>query len=494
MTCSRLSVCRIKAEGVRSLNKRNWILTICLGLLCFAIGGLAFGAAGQRSGYIPPLKIVGDVAKTVKLEDLSWMGKAERFAFQGENYRGIKLVDLIREAEPLAKPGQLYLAGSDGFTSAIKAEGIEKCYITFTAKNGWEAINLNHPISSNAKLLKEIVVVADSSPDFGLTVINQDADLISVTPGQLYTRVLREYFYPEGQSSVQNEGKVYETAVYTKRRVFQLGDLTPVGEGELVLVIGADGEHRLVDNSGYFELKDNYINYFQVDSRSQVERVQGVMVDPPAASIMDTYYDARHFLESGEKVIVIVLDGLTYNRYTAGVEKGELPFFKKMGTATKAAGVYPPAANVWLAAMITGKFPGENGVVSSKDQDLKEPSLFAVAAELNKRALLLDAGQKILNTEVEPVICSDQNASGTADDELYAVTLEQFDKRYDLVIVHFQGIAASGKRYIESLRALDQYLEGIVTSWPGRVIVTAGPGGVSKAFCCETMFVPYWCN
>ena len=41
---------------------------------------------------------------------------------------------------------------------------------------------------------------------------------------------------------------------------------------------------------------------------------------------MDTYYDARYYLENGDKVLVVVLDGLTYSRYTDAVEKGICPF------------------------------------------------------------------------------------------------------------------------------------------------------------------------
>lgn len=312
------------------MNKKTWVLAVCLGLLGFVIGGLTFGAGKQAPGYIPPLKVAGDVANSIKLEDPKGIGKTEEFIFQGKKYRGIKLADLISEAKPVAKPSQLYLVGSDGFTSAIKAEGIEKCYIAFTAKNGWEAINLNHPINSNAKLLKEIVVVSDgSSRDFCFTVINRDTGLISVTPGQLYTRTLTEYPYMEGNASVENGGKTYETSVYTKRRVFQLSDLTPVNDGDMLLVVGANGEHRLVDNSGYFELKDNYINYLQPDARIQVEKVKGVVVNPPIAGITDAYYDARHFLESGERVLVAVLDGLTYSRYTHAAANGHAPFLKK---------------------------------------------------------------------------------------------------------------------------------------------------------------------
>ena len=492
------------------MRKRKWLPAICLGLLGFVIGGFAFRAVNQTPSYIPPLKIVGDVTESVTLENPNRMARFEKISYDGKKYRAIKLVDIISKAKPVGKPCQLYLVGSDGFTSSFKAERLEKCYIAFTAQNGWEAINLKHPVNSNTKALQEIIVVSDSSDgsawDFAFTVINQDTELVSVTPGQLHTRALTEYPYPEGTAAVENEGQTYETSVYTKRKVFPLSDLTPAGEEDMILVVGAGGEHRWVENRGCFELKENHVNYLQINERSRVEKVKGVIINPPATAITDTYYDARHFLESGARVLVLVLDGFNYRQYAYAVDNGYAPFLKKTGKAVKATGVYPPADNVWLAAMVTGKPPEENGIITGNAQDLKVPSLFAVADKLQKKALLLQAGQKTLNTETEPVLCSDENANATADDELYTMTLANMDKDYDLLMVRFQDIAANGERYgrtaaqtMDAVAAIDRYLEEIVNRWPGKVIVTAGagtqpgdPAGAHGEFSCETMFAPYW--
>ena len=491
------------------MRKINWLPAICLVLLGFMVGGFAFGSVKQAPGYIPPLKVVGDVTESVTLEDPNQMGRLEKISYDGKKYRAFRLVDIINKAKPAGQPSRLHLAASDGFTSSFKAEGLEKCYIAFTAKNGWEAINLNHPVNSNAKALQEIIVVSDGSDggarDSGFTVINQDTGLVSVTPGQLHTRALTEYPYPEGTAAVENGGQTYETSVYTKRKVFPLSDLTPAGEEDMILVVGAGGEHRWVENRGYFELKENHVNYLQIDERSRVEKVQGVIINPPPAAVTDTYYDARHFLESGAKVLVVVLDGFNYRQYAYAVENGHAPFLKKTGKAVKATGVYPPADNVWLAAMLTGKPPEENGIVTGNDQDLKVPSLFAVADKLQKKALLLQSDPKTLHTEAEPVLCSDQNANETADDELHAMTLANLDKGYDLLMVRFHGIAANGERYgravaqtMDAVTAIDRYLEEMVNRWPGKVIVAAaagtrpaGPAGAHGEFSCETMFAPY---
>ncbi len=492
-----------------AINKKNWLLSISLGVLGFLIGSLIFGALKQTPVFIPPLKVVGDVSNSLQVKDPKQMGKNEEISYDGKRYPAIRLRDIIDAAKPVAKASKVYLVGSDGFTSSFKAEGLEKSYIAFTARNGWEAINLNHPVNSNAKMLKEIIVVSDgSSRDFGLRVINQDSDLVNVTPGQLYTRAITEYPFAEGKACVEKDGRTYETEVYTKRRVFKLSDLTPVSDEDMILVMGEKGEYRWVENRGYFELKDNYINYLQIDERSQVERVKGVIIAPPPTSIMDTYYDVRHFLESGEKVLVIVLDGFTYHQYAYAVANGYVPFLQKMGRANQATAVYPPESNVCWAAMITGKAPEENGIINAHDQNLQVPSLFTIAQQLQKKAILLQVDQKILKTGIEPVLCSDKNSNGTADDELYATTLAHLDQGTDLLMVRFQGIAASREQYgdlsqptLATIAASDKYLEAILNRWHGKVIITATadsgnqPASLSESagdFSCNSLLVPYW--
>jgi len=487
--------------------QKSWLTGFLLGLLGLVIGGVAVGLIFHTPRYIPPLKVIGDVANSYTLQDIDGAGKLEQIAFQGTRHRAVKLVDIINKAEPVANASQLYLVGLDRFISAIKAEGIDDCYIVFTAENGWEAVNLKHPVNSNVKLLTEIVVVSDGSTgDFAFNVIDQDSNLVQITPGQLLTRSLTQYSYPEGKAVVQNGGKDYESQIFTRRRVFKLSDLTPVNDGDNFLVMDEKGECRMVDNRGYFEVRDNYVNYLQPETRTILEKVKGVIVRPPAASIIDTYYDAQHYLDGGDKLLVAVLDGFTYNQYSYAAANGYVPFLKNYGKAVKATGVYPLNMNVGLAALLTGRTTEENGILTKKDRQLKAPSIFAEANRLNKKALFLEADQKQLETEIQPVSVTDKNGSGSADDELYDTALASLDKGYDLIITRFHNINNSGQRYgdlaqptMQAIGATDKYLKQIVSKWPGKVIITGGQGtrsgrltGEEALFNNNDMFVPYW--
>lgn len=252
----------------------------------------------------------------------------------------------------------------------------------------------------------------------------------------------------------------------------------------MLLLMGADGEYRYLENRGYFELKENYVNYLELDERSRLEKIAGVIVNPPPASIMDTYYDARHYLENGQKVLVVVGNGLTYSRYIQALEKGRLSFLKNAAPAVKAVGVYPRGKNIWLAAMITGKPPQENGIISSQDQDLKAPSLFTLTEQLQKSALLLHSGPKLLNPEIEPQLVKDKNGDKTADDEIYDLALDKLEQGYDFVMLGFDDITADNT---------SNYLQQIVNQWPGKVIITGTPEDTASNFTCDSMYVPYLC-
>ncbi len=486
---------------------KRWFLGFCLGLLGLMACGAVMGVAFRHPGHIPPLKVIGDVADVLTLQDPNSLGKLEKITFQGTGYQAVKLAALIAKAGPPADAGQLYLVGLDGFTSAITSADIGDCYIAFTAKNGWEAVNLNHPNSSNVKFLTEIVVVSDGSgKEFTFNVINPETDLVQITPGQLLTRPLMLYPYDEGKAVVQKDGKDYEAQIFTRRQVFKISDLTPLQGGEMLLVMGEKGEHRLVDDSGYFETRGNSINYLQPETRSKLENVKGVIVHPPAASLMDAYYDGRRYLESGDKVLVIVLDGLTYQQYSYAAANGYAPFLKNTRKAAQACGVYPPGSNVGLAALLTGRPPEENGVITGQERELKAPSIFAEVNKLNKKAVFLDAAEKQLDTEIQPVSINAKNAGGSADDELFEVTLTALEQGYDLLMVRFHGIDDAGQRYgplaLETMRSVsvtDKYLSEIVSWWPGKVIVTGnqrtGSGELDEhqeVFNSEAMFVPYW--
>ncbi|NQS76278.1 MAG: hypothetical protein HQP61_07545 [Peptococcaceae bacterium] len=489
------------------MHKKSWIIGVCLVLLGLVAGwAAAAGGVFSNSGHIPPLKVAGDVNQVLNLQNMDNVGRTKKISFLGTGYQAVRLVDIVNKAEPAADIEQLYLVGLDGFTAAIPAADIDGCYITFTAENGWEAINLTHPNSSNVKSIAEILVVSGGSgEELACHIISPDADLNKVTPGQLLTGPLLLYPYAEGQAVVQKDGEEHEAQVFTRRRVFKVSDLIPLSDKDKLLVINERGDGRLVNGDGYFEVRDNQINYLQPDTRDQLEKIKGIILRPPVAGITDAYYDARHYLEGGRRTLVIVLEGLTYRQYCYAADRGYAPFLENSGQVMQACGVYPLGNNVGLAALLTGMMPGENGISAAGDQELKVPSIFTAASNLDKKAVFLDTGEKQLAAEMELVYIGDKNLDGSADDQLFEEILALLEQDYDLLVARFNGIEQAGKGYgplapetMARINATDRYLKEIVDLWPGPVIVigtqSAGSGGSpQKSFNSESMFVPYWC-
>jgi hypothetical protein len=256
-----------------------------MSLLGMAIGGLAVGVAVmQEPCYIPPLQVVGDVEHSLSLNNIDQAGRPIRISFQRGRYLAVRLTDVIDTAKTAGKAESLYLISYDGFTSVIDAGRIDDCYIAYTAGSGWMSINLRHPVNSNVRSLREIIVVSDGSDQsFDLSVIGPETDTVRVTPGQMLTGNLLEYFYHEGDASVQSGGQAYESSVYTLRQVFQLNDLIPVNEGGKILVVNGGGASQLLDDDGYFEVKGNRFDYLLPDGGVTVQDVRRVAITTAGA-------------------------------------------------------------------------------------------------------------------------------------------------------------------------------------------------------------------
>ncbi|HWQ43339.1 MAG TPA: hypothetical protein VN456_15070 [Desulfosporosinus sp.] len=81
---------------------------------------------------------------------------------------------------------------------------------------------------------------------------------------------------------------------------------------------------------------------------------------------------------------------------------------------------------------------------------------------------------------MQSLIGKDQNANGSADDEVSALTLANLDKGYDLITVRLHAPAANTQQYGEAaqqtqvaVRETDKFIEAIAANWEGKIIVTA---------------------
>ncbi|NLZ93977.1 MAG: hypothetical protein GX922_08240, partial [Firmicutes bacterium] len=457
------------------------------------------------AGYVPALQINGDISNPFTLENEAEFSSVD-FEYKGKKMRGIPLASIIQNAEPVTEENEILLIGEDGLSALIDGANLEGCHILLS-QNGWEAINLLHPVSSNIKKLKEIVIIAFQAPlNFGVNIVSQTENLAHFTPGQLYKMTGVQVPYFEGTSTVTNDDGQNSVSIFTRRQLYPLRDLADLSEAAQYIVMGSKGETLYTAEPGFLQVNKNSLNYLSLDRENEIENVRGIMIAPPSRSITDLYHDALHYLQQDEKVMLLYLDGFGYHQYEHAKEHGYIPFLATLPKAEKALSVYQPVTNAGFAAMITGTTPEENGVYSRDQMDLKTPSIFAMAKQLGKKSVLIEGHIKILNTEIEPVLNIDINADGKNEDEIYSTGLQYVSESdYDLLMVHFHSIDDAGHSNgdlhdstMQQLKVVDGYVRDLVGAWNGKVIILAdhgmhstADGGSHGEFRYEDLIVPY---
>ncbi len=489
-------------------------VSVCLLLIGLAAGFFIRPVIIKSSNASPLLKIIGDVEELQTIDNFNELTEIEKIENKGVALEAIKLEKLITKSRPFSDLNKILFVSNDGVAAMIDGADIEKSFITYSSKNGWEAVNLNHPISSNVKNIDEIVISsANNSWDYGLNIIKPDKNLINITPGQMYLKANNVYNL-DGTPSMDKDNKTYKTDVYRMKKEITVADLL-INSGSSgndlvtgdsrILVMGQNGEFKYLENDGYFEMKDNYINYCYSNGKNSIEKVAGVMMEPPTASIMDSYDDSLHFIGKDEKVLLILVDGFSFQQYLKATEGGFAPFLASIKKADPAVSVYKPVTNAGLAAMITGKTPAENGIYSRKQRELKVESIFGKLLGMGKTALLIEGDIQIIKTEIEPMLNADYNKDGMKDDEIFESAFKNLQEGYDFLMVHFHSVDEKGHDYgdmsektMEAIRQIDGYVRQLAQNWNGRIIITADHGmhsvgneGNHGDFRFEDLIVPY---
>lgn len=485
------------------MNKKFVAVFLVLLVLTFFIGRYSITAFNENSGYLPPLGIVGDIEEPYTLWEIP--EDSNMVKIDGKKIKGSNLESIISKSNPLGNKNDILLVGVDGFTSKIKAENLEKSYIVFSEKNGWEAINLNHPISSNVKHLKEIVIIStDKTWNIGINIIRDNENIENITVGQLYSNLSTILPYFEGESHIEKDGKTYSNKVYTQRRILTVEDLLGQYTWDKASLMSHRGAIEDIEESGYFEVGKNQIDYVDKDGKQKIENIKGIILDPPNASIRDSYDHMVDYLDD-ENVLFLFIDGLGYHQYEYALEKGYSPFLASVKKGEKALTVYEPVTNAGFAAMITGKTPYENGVHSHNEREFKGDSIFKYVQDTGKKGKLIGGNIGILKTEIEASLNTDRNQDGSMDDEIFDSALEAIGEGNDLLFVHFKDIDYKGhshgdlsKETMEAISKTDGYIEGLVSKWEGKVIITSDhgmhptdDGGNHGEFRHEDMIVPY---
>ncbi len=275
-----------------------------------------------------------------------------------------------------------------------------------------------------------------------------------------------------------------------------------VENGAFGLVIYQSGETVEFNDSVEFKTHKNKV--FNRNEKA-LGPVAGVYIGKEIFGITMLNDDVTKSIDEEIPVMAILLDGFSSAQLKAASDIYQLDFFDKY-YFQDVLSVYKPVTNAGFAAMITGHTPDVNGVHNRSYRDLKADSIFGYALLKGREAILLEGDIKILNTEVEPILHTDQNKDGDTDDEMFSTALKEVEIPYGLLFIHFHGIDDRGHEYgpmasetLNYIKTVDSWLVQLENVWSGNIVATAdhgmhvlGEAGDHGICRYEDMIVPYF--
>ncbi|WP_461204697.1 alkaline phosphatase family protein [Clostridium sp. DL1XJH146] len=454
---------------------------------------------------LPELKILGDISKVESFNEIWREFEKQDIQYKEEKIEGVDISEIIETLEPVYDEYIVYLRANDGFMINFDMKGIEDTYLAYSNEDGWVYISEKHPVNSGIKNIDEIRIVSSEDikrNDFGLNIIVGDKTY-NYTIGELYEKDYSIFPYSDGVSNKDYDGEEYSVEVLEEKKVLKLEDLIEE-KVDNILIMDEQGNYEFSSiSNGFIELRENTVNYIIPEEHKVFTNIKGIMVNPPATSVMDTFSDSLYYLEKDTDVMVLFIDGFSYNQYEKYTKDYPDCNIAKYEKAVKANTVFKPVTNAGFAAMITGQPPVKNGVLNRDYRELKVDTIFDEVEKLGKKSALIEGDIKILNTSIEPVLNLDTNNNGYNDDEVYEKALEEIDS--DFLLVHFHGLDDLGHEFgpeaeetIERFKLLDGYVGELVSRWDGKVIITAdhgmhttSDGGSHGEFRNEDMYIPY---
>jgi predicted AlkP superfamily pyrophosphatase or phosphodiesterase len=278
-------------------------------------------------------------------------------------------------------------------------------------------------------------------------------------------------------------------------------------EVENILLMDEKGLHEyLSESDGIIEIAENQINYVSASRDKTFRNIEGIFIDPPNHSVMDSFYDVQHYLDQGTPALIVFIDGFSYYEYENFINQWPESFLASLEPFDKATSVYKPVTNAGYAAMVTGQPPSENGILNRSYREVKTETIFDYADKKGLSHFVIEGNTSIITLNTELILSNDVNDDGYSDDEIFGSGLEYVKAGYDLGLVHFHSVddyghltGANSDEVMERIRVIDGYTRQLVENWNGKVIIVADHGmhstpdggGSHGEFRVEDLLIPY---
>jgi hypothetical protein len=472
---------------------------------------MAFMIIGcRKEGQVlrPSLRVIGDLENWVELDELWNTLDTNEMDYREEKIEVLDMGILLEQLNPINEVFNLFLKAEDGFMVSLEGKSLNDTYLGFSHTDGWIYISDKHPVNSQIKEIEEMIFVSDEDEidnhNYGLNLIDKDED-IHYSMGQLLTMTYQVYPQIDGRSSLESDGGIIEISVMKQKRYINLSSL--VGhEVENILLMDEQGLHEyLSESGGIIEIAENQINYVSTSSDKTFRNIEGVFIDPPNHSVMDSFYDVQHYLDQGMPVLIVFIDGFSYDEYENFIYHWPESFLASLEPFHRATTVFKPVTNAGYAAMVTGQPPSENGILDRSYREVKTETIFDYAEKKGLSHFVIEGNTSIITLNTELVLSNDVNDDGFSDDEIFDTGLEYVKEGYDLGLVHFHSVddyghltGANSDEVMERVMTIDGYTRQLVENWEGKVIIVAdhgmhstSDGGSHGEFRSEDLIIPY---
>ena len=261
--------------------------------------------------------------------------------------------------------------------------------------------------------------------------------------------------------------------------------------------------HRFQAPREFEVLRSEHGFDFVSDDRHFVN-IAGIITDPPYLNVTHVYRDVLYYLEMGERVMVIVLDGWGWHmhHYFADTQ----PFLARQHRRI-AHTVFPPFTPVAMSSIFTGQLPNVHGVHDRATRTMAATDAFETAYELGFSSTRVQGGVNIVATSERPILLPNLGHVFYTDRSVFDAAMARIDDT-DFMFIHFNSIDDIAHTYgpyapqvREAMALMDELVQELVYARGGVVIILGDHGqhflgepgrlGDHLWVSHEDIFVPY---
>ncbi|MCL2630031.1 MAG: alkaline phosphatase family protein [Firmicutes bacterium] len=445
---------------------------------------LLFACGGDLGENLSPLyiEVNGDIVGVSLAVDLNKVAKAE-FSTQDGNLKGHELDKILAKTSlNFSGGGSVMITAKDGTSALIDLENAKGCFVVET-ENGFNLVAPNHPRVLGIKEIKELTVISKSK--------GADFKILYLYGEESYSFGNAKMLFYEQEGGVQTLNGI------TARKFTPLAKAVTAQSlvGESCFIYLDNFNIVKSDNSKVFSWESGRVCY-------DGEAVFGIVAGA-GDLISKAFYDIKSALDGGEKVIAVLLDGLSLNQ--VNIFNSQLSILKSGYSAT--ASVYPAISNVALASIITGATPFETDIYERNVKFPAVPDIFDYATEtLGLEAIFVEGNSRLVRTNIKQELHpTDDN--GFTDSAVYQTARQAVINEVDFVFAHFHGIDDINHDYspnsaeaLAKIKEIEDYIERLIRGFSGKLIIISdhghstvdGKGVHEGVFDIYNMFVPYY--